>query len=297
MYPAQTERIRQAILLRYRLLPHLYSLEYEAHRCGAPIMRPLVFEFREDPRTWNEGSEFLLGRDLLVANVLEKGAAFRDVYLPEGTWWYPIDLIRGKTVLPGMSWEERLAGEKQIPFSGGQTVRIPVTADSIPCFLREGGILPMAADQPMNMERDAVKDLCVWAVPDRSGKESFYDLYDDDGISDAHLKGEYRITRIGMKGWDQVELRFSGEGDYPDLAERIQVKLIRRDKSPLSVCLNGEELPRFLTPDELYGSTASGDLTGWYFDPASGIACIRYPNPGRETSLLVSYEPFDLIGM
>ena len=81
------------------------------------------------------------------------------------------------------------------------------------------------------------------------------------------------------------------------MAERIQVKLIRRDKSPLSVCLNGEELPRFLTPDELYGSTASGDLTGWYFDPASGIACIRYPNPGRETSLLVSYEPFDLIGM
>ncbi|MBO5503871.1 MAG: DUF4968 domain-containing protein, partial [Lachnospiraceae bacterium] len=183
MYPAQTERIRQAILLRYRLLPHFYSLEYEAHQCGAPIMRPLVFEFPQDPATWNEGSEFLLGRDLLVANVLEKGASFRDVYLPAGTQWYPIDLINEKTTLPGMSFEERqnkedaLRGDASLHignYAGGQTIRVPVTADSIPCFLREGAILPMAADQPMSMEKDAVKDLCIWAVPDCSGNESSY---------------------------------------------------------------------------------------------------------------------------
>ena len=149
----------------------------------------------------------------------------------------------------------------------------------------------------MSMEKDAVKDLCIWAVPDHSGKESSYALYDDDGISDAHLQGQYRITHIAMKGWDQVEMRFSAEGEYPDTAERIRVKMIRRDKSPMSVHLNGEELPRFLMPEELRRHAEDEGKSGWYFDPASGITIIRYPNPGCETSLIVSYEPFDLIGM
>ena len=100
-----------------------------------------------------------------------------------------------------------------------------------------------------------------------------------------------------MKGWDQVEMRFSAEGEYPDTAERIRIKMIRRDKSPMSVHLNGEELPRFLMPEELRRHAEDGGQSGWYFDPASGITIIRYPNPGRETNLLVPYEPLDLIGM
>ena len=88
MYSGSCERIRSAMLLRYRMLPHLYSLEKEAHDTGAPIMRPLVYEFQEDPNVYGIDDTFLFGRDLLVANVLEKGEKTRRVYLPAGTSWF-----------------------------------------------------------------------------------------------------------------------------------------------------------------------------------------------------------------
>ncbi len=69
------------------------------------------------------------------------------------------------------------------------------------------------------------------------------------------------------------------------------------DEVDLAVEQLGIELPRFLMPEELRRHAEDEGRSGWYFDPASGITIIRYPNPGCETSLIVSYEPFDLIGM
>ena len=73
MYHRVTPTIREAIRFRYRLTPYLYSAEYEASQTGIPIMRALVCEFQEDPNVYDESFTFLFGRDLLVANVLEKG--------------------------------------------------------------------------------------------------------------------------------------------------------------------------------------------------------------------------------
>ena len=64
MYRGSAPLIRNALLLRYRMAPYLYSLEYEATQTGAPIMRALVYEFQDDPNVWDESFEFLFGRDL-----------------------------------------------------------------------------------------------------------------------------------------------------------------------------------------------------------------------------------------
>ena len=48
--------------LRYRLLPYTYTLAWQAHTQGLPLMRPLVLNYPDDPRMWALDHEYLLGR-------------------------------------------------------------------------------------------------------------------------------------------------------------------------------------------------------------------------------------------
>ncbi|HET6549925.1 MAG TPA: TIM-barrel domain-containing protein, partial [Solirubrobacter sp.] len=88
---------RDMLELRMRLLPYLYSAFEEAARCGAPILRPLLFEHPDDPVTYTVDDEFLFGDALLVAPITRPGIEHRHVYLPAGTWvqWWTGERIDG----------------------------------------------------------------------------------------------------------------------------------------------------------------------------------------------------------
>lgn len=95
--------IAAAVRLRYALLPYWYSLNYNAHRHGDPIVRPYCYEFDHvdsSERCWKESHSFMLGQSLLVANVLTSEALVRNVYLPRtssmssASGWY--DFWTGK---------------------------------------------------------------------------------------------------------------------------------------------------------------------------------------------------------
>jgi Glycosyl hydrolases family 31 len=73
--------------LRYRLLPHTYTLAWQAHTLGLPLMRPLVLNYPDDPRTWTLDHQYLWGDDLLVAPVTREGATAWPVYVPRGSWY------------------------------------------------------------------------------------------------------------------------------------------------------------------------------------------------------------------
>ena len=90
----------------------------ETHEHGAPVMRPLFYHYQADKRAWAVEDEYLFGRDVLVAPVLEAGADKREVYLPEGD-----------------NWVEHATGKH---YAGGQTVIAEAPIDIIPVFVREG---------------------------------------------------------------------------------------------------------------------------------------------------------------
>lgn len=270
MFRDSAPLIRDAILLRYRLAPYLYSAEYEASRIGAPIMRALAYEFQDDPKVWEESFAFLYGRDLLIANVIEPGQTVKKVYLPAGCKWY--------------DWNDKFRC-----YEGGQTVEVPVTMASIPMFLREGAIVPMADNQLMSMERDHVTDLHLTMAP---GVDSSYTLYDDDGVTNDFRKGAYRKTAISMRGKSVVKVDFTAEGSYIDFVERVTVEMIRKDRSPFWVALGEEKLEHFLNRRKF---EAAGK--GWYYSQSKKAVLIKYPNPKRDITLTVSFEDFDLIGM
>ena len=270
MFSSSTGIIREAILFRYRLIPYLYSLMRHATLTGAPIMRALVFEFQEDPRVWDESFEFLLGRDLLVAGVLSPGVSTREVYLPAGSRWY--------------DWNDAFRC-----YEGGQAIKVPVTLSTIPMFLREGAILPMADNQPMNLERDPVTALHLLIAPedDRS-----FTLYDDDGVSNAWETGAYRKTQIRVRGGETVEIFFTSEGAYEDTVKTVFLEVLRKDRSPCAVSLGDKRLPHFLSRSRFDAAAC-----GWYYSQTKRCVQIRYPNPRKDIRLALFFEPQDLISM
>ena len=80
-----TEEInRKYIKLRYKLLPYIYDTMWKCSKCGAPIIRPLLFNYQNDKNTYEINDEFICGDNILVAPVVEQGAKARMLYLPEG---------------------------------------------------------------------------------------------------------------------------------------------------------------------------------------------------------------------
>jgi alpha-D-xyloside xylohydrolase len=105
-------------------MPYLYGAAVEVHRTGVPVMRPMVLEFPHDPACRTLDRQYMLGPDLLVAPVFSEDGAV-EVYLPEGTWTH---LLSGERVT-GPAWRTEHHGY-----------------DSLPLYVREGAVLPLAAD-------------------------------------------------------------------------------------------------------------------------------------------------------
>lgn len=115
--------IRELLFLRERLRPYILAQMEQAHLAGVPPMRPLFFDFPDEPHAAEIDDAFLFGPDLLVAPILHPGASSRDVYLPAGARW--TDAWTGAT------------------HAGGITVNVDAPLDRIPLFLRDGANLPI----------------------------------------------------------------------------------------------------------------------------------------------------------
>lgn len=64
--------MREAIRIRYSLLPYYYTLFREASVSGIPVMRPLWLEFPRDKETYNNGDAFMVGSSILVQGIYEE---------------------------------------------------------------------------------------------------------------------------------------------------------------------------------------------------------------------------------
>lgn len=269
MYNEEKKYIHDAIKLRYRLIPYMYSLLAEAHESGLPIVRPTFMEYQNDENCYDNGVDFLLGSSLLIANVVEKGQTVRQVYLPKGNVYY--DFYTREC------------------YEGGQTIDVPVTIDSIPMFLPGGCILPMAEKPYRNLHKDDSFDLHLIAAPD---KDNSFTLYEDDGLTNAYKDGMFCRQKIEMTAGETVTLNFTKTGSYESKIRQVTVDMIHREKAPFHVWLEGTELMQYL-----YKGKFEKAETGWYYDQSLKSVQIKYKNPGKDYCLKVSFEHFDLLGM
>lgn len=268
MYPGYTRYIREAIELRYRLVPYFYSLLFEASTEGSPVMRPLVYEFQQDAKVWEESFDFMLGRSLLVANVLEKGAETRSLYLPEGSDWF--------------DWYTKAW------YRGGQTIEQKVALDSIPMFIRSGAIIPMASGLK-NIHKDEVEELHLLVEP---SEESSFVYYEDDGKTNNYQTGDYLKTTISIRNDNETRISFVKEGRYATSLKKMVVDVVCKEVAPVQVILQGSKLPMFLDPIEWEASAA-----GWYYDMEQKTARIKHDYVKEDYDLIINFDVKDLISI
>lgn len=269
MYTGCKDYIREAIEFRYQLSPYLYSLMERAHKTGLPIMEPMCSAFQNDPNCYEEGVDFMFGDSLLVANVVEKGADTRSIYLPQGASFY--------------DFYTRTA------YEGGQTIEVPVTLGSIPLYIRSGAIIPMAVNPLNNLRTQQATGISLLCAADADGQ---FDLYEDDGISMEYENGNYLRTSITMTAGERTYLDFQQEGNYETVVETMELDVIRRDKAPFWIDVDGRRLPHFLHRRKFEEAEC-----GWYYSQSMKSVQVKYKNPKKDYRVTISFEQFDLIGM
>ncbi len=156
--------------LRSRLFPYLYSTAHTATQTGWPMLQPLTLAYPEDKKNRDILHQYLLGPGLMV------GIYKDSIYFPEGKWkdYWTGDVIEGSQ-LKVVTWPKDRGGS---------------------LYVKSGAIIPMGPVMQYRGEKP-MDEISLYVFPDE--KESFFDLYEDDGISFDHEKGKSATTRITAK--------------------------------------------------------------------------------------------------
>jgi len=215
---------KQAIQLRYKMLPYNYNLMYENHTTGAPLMRPLFFEEPNNLELLTYSDAYLWGKDILVAPILKAGQKKQEVYFPKNSNWFDF-----------------YTDEK---FKGGQTLSISTNENSIPTFVRAGGFVPVSKLMESTSEYLG-HALDVHYYFDYSVTESEREFYNDNGFSTHTVENEnYETLKLESvyKGTN-LKFEFDIENRTPLISFHKSINLIVHNiqKRPKYVKINGEK--------------------------------------------------------
>jgi alpha-glucosidase len=204
MHESVIPQVRDVMTLRYRLMPYLYTQMWRATRENEPVVRPLFYDFPDDPSSLQVQDSFMLGPDILVAPVLDEGATDRTVYLPEhGGGWF--DFCDGRQ------------------FEGGQTITVPAPLGRLPVFVRSGAMIAVTKQIDSTDPRtDTQRELIVFGAP-RDVSEAY--LYEDDGDTsdwqgDSPLQLHFRLRQSGK----DLLLSLDATGFYKPAFDTILIR-------------------------------------------------------------------------
>jgi alpha-glucosidase len=198
----ETESLcREALRLRYRLMPSIYSEFIASSETGLPVQRPLLLEFQEQEEAWDLDDQYMFGPHLMVAPVYKPGATSREVWLPPGTWF---------------DWH---TGEA---LQGGRRFVAEAPLDRIPLYARGGSVVacwPEAPESTMGYHPEEI--ILHIFVPQEDGVTRSM-LQEDDGLTFAFRRGGFVRTDFTLeRRGSRIVLRANATGSgYPEFARR-----------------------------------------------------------------------------
>ena len=198
---------REALKLRYRLLPYIYSAFMVSAETGHPIQAPLVFSDQWDANSRDIDDQYMFGSNIMVAPIIEPGQTSRSVYLPAGEWF------------------DFHTNEHYV--SNGQYIVADAPIERIPVFVRAGAVIPMLEEAPLNTKDYAPKKMQFHVFVPKGETEFYSVLQEDDGLTfDANegkrLRTEFKVLR-GGNGRTFFNAVVEGEGFEGFAREQVEV--------------------------------------------------------------------------
>ena len=244
------DAIEKMIRLRYRLIPYLYSTAWQVTSNNDSYMRPLFADFASDRKVWNMTDEFMFGRSILAAPIVdpqyteekvirtnamtgwdrkevnsEKGIVNSDFtttktavkYLPKGTVWYDF-------------WTNQ-------KYQGGKSVTLTTSLDRVPMFVRAGSILPLGPEMQYVGEK-AWDNLEIRVYP---GADGTFVLYEDEGDNYNYERGI--CSTIPFTWNDKARKLTIGarKGEFPGMLQARRFTVVWPDGRQQEVSYDGSE--------------------------------------------------------
>jgi alpha-glucosidase len=202
-YPTEySQAMRDAYLLRYALVPYIYTAARQAYDSAVSIVHPLYYDYPDSPEAYEFKDEYLFGNDMLVAPIVapanpDTRLAAKTIWLPPGTW---IEWFSGKT------------------FTGPTTIERAFALGEIPVYVKAGAIIPMQPKMRNTSER-AVDPLILTVFPGENGETR---VYEDAGNTAGYQDGEAAWKPVRHVRADATTRRIElppVQGRYPGMPE------------------------------------------------------------------------------
>ncbi|WP_153542441.1 TIM-barrel domain-containing protein [Streptomyces sp. RB17] len=222
-YGAQARKSADTFLnLRENLVPYTYSMAEEAHRTGVPIVRPTYLEYPDEAQAYaTSGSEYFYGPDVLVSPVTTAGTtATTSVWFPPGRW---TDYFTGKT------------------YQGGTTQDVTTGLDTMPVFIKAGGILPTRTHDVTSNDKAPLTDVTLTVA---TGAPGSYRLYEDDGTTTQKGHSATTTVRYRRSGSRQTVSIDPARGSFQSQVKnrRWTLSLLGTTHAPTKVTATGVRL-------------------------------------------------------
>ena len=237
------------IRLRYRLIPYLYSTAWQVTSNNDSYLRPLFSDFAQDKRVWDMTDEFMFGRSILAAPIVEAQYTQEKIIKEDAmTGWDHKEVKNEEVKSEKLDWTVLKTTTKYLPkgadwydfwtnqrMKGGQNVTLQTSLDRVPMFLRAGSILPLGPEM-LYVGEKAWDQIEVRVYPGANGD---FTLYEDEGDNYNYEKGVY--TAIPFHWNDKARTLTIGErkGEYPGMLAKRQFTIVLPNGTSKTVDYSG----------------------------------------------------------
>jgi len=213
---------RKFIELRYRLLPYMYSVFWEHHRYGFPILRPIVMHEQEVVKNHFRQDEFTYGDKILICPVLAPGQKSRKVYVPKGKWYY--------------FWTNQIV-------DGGKEVEVATPLETMPIFIKAGSVIPEYPVMQYVGERE-IEEVKLKVYYSDYEVNSF--LFEDYGETFAYEQDIYLEKKYVVHGKNnKLTIQQSMEGLYTPRYENYSFEVIGLPFKPTRIIVDSKVVKEF----------------------------------------------------
>ena len=243
------DAIEQMIRLRYRLIPYLYSTAWQVTSNNDSYMRPLFADFAQDKQVWNVADEFMFGRSILAAPIVNPQYTEEAIIKEDAmTGWdrktvsdgSPVGVIdwtatksATKYLPKGTTWYDFWTGKR---YKGGQSVKLETQLNRVPMFVRAGSIVPMGPEMQYVGEK-SWDQLELRVYPGADGQ---FVLYEDEGDGYNYEKGSY--STINIKWNERTRTLTIGErqGNFKGMIQQRCFTIVTPDGNQKTVEYSGK---------------------------------------------------------